>query len=48
MTNTAVVGVLLYNLFIVGAMTFLFVHFENGWPALMIFLLAGGGGKNND
>lgn len=38
--NTAVMSVLLYNTIVIGIMTFLFVHFENGWPALMVFLLA--------
>ena len=38
--NTAVMSVLLYNAIVIGIMTFLFVHFENGWPVLMVFLLA--------
>jgi hypothetical protein len=38
--NTAIAAVLLYNAFIIAAMLGAFWFFGNGWPALMVFLLA--------
>ncbi len=46
--NTTVMSVLLYNAIIIGIMTFLFIHFENGWPTLMVFLLAHFSTKDDD